>query len=96
MTPVGFLRPDRLACDEAPYHLPAVYNPWSDETWCFCGDERWPGQTGTWACVERARLLPWESDHLRGVSLVAHGQEQPTESLGWDTYWLEPHPRPTA
>lgn len=89
MSVIGFLRPDRLTCHEAPYHLPAVHNPQLDETWRFCGGERWPGQTGTWACVERLRLLPFTPP--RGIGLGNHGAEQPTERIGWDTYWLEPH-----
>ena len=91
MTAIGTLRPDRLTCEEAGYHLPGCFNPWLDQTWCICGAEQWPGQTGEWHSVERFRLLPWPSDHLRGVSLVGHGQERPVEHLGWDTYWLEPY-----
>ncbi len=87
MTAIGFLRPDRLTCAEAPHHLPGCHNPWVDETWCLCGEVRWPGNTGVWRCVERHRLLPF--DPPRGIGMASHGANQPVLSPGWDTYWMD-------
>lgn len=28
-------------------HLPATYNPSEDMTWCWCGDQQWPGTVPT-------------------------------------------------
>lgn len=44
---IGELRPAKHQCTEE-VHLPNCFNPWSDDTYCVCGDVRWPGQVGTW------------------------------------------------
>lgn len=85
--PIGFYRPDRLACTESPYHLPGVHNPWSNTTWCLCGAVTWPGDVGTWKSVDRWRYLP--HDPARGIGLGGVGAAPARELVGWDTYWLE-------
>jgi hypothetical protein len=44
---IGELRPARLSCTKDE-HYPGCYNPNSDDTYCVCGEQRWPGQVGTW------------------------------------------------
>lgn len=73
-------RDSRLTCEEAGYHLPGCYNPWMESTFCICGEQRWPGDTGQWHSVRRFRVK------LSGEYVVHVSYE----TLWWDVYYLPP------
>ena len=94
---IGVRSDVRKACGAE--HLPGCYNPASRDTYCICGQRRWPGEVGTW--------------HSRALYELKQGEALRPESVivGWDVYFLhatgcpdrdgEPHictpaPRPVA
>ena len=57
------------------------------DTYCICGDHRWPGRVGTWHSVAR-----YEPDHTptasRGIGNGSPGHCPPRVLIGWDTYFM--------
>lgn len=71
---IGTWNAERKTC--GPDHLPGCYNPNSRDTWCLCGQQRWPGQVGT-----------WHSCALHEVTVNRFGRSD-YRIVGWDVYFL--------
>ena len=82
---IGTLLPDRMTCGTV--HLPGCYNPHSDDTYCICGAQRWPGRVGV--IISAPRHEPAPAPPPGGIGLGGVGyREPPRMMLGWDTYQL--------
>lgn len=43
---IGLKQDEPKACGDE--HFPGCFNSDFDQTWCLCGEVKWPGNTGVW------------------------------------------------